>query len=145
MKTIVIALIAGLLLTGCGSENKSEAKASSTPTDEALRSLVFVGIPHPSALASSSESCSAGPKYADVDDGAQVTIENADGTVVATGALKLNQAIVGEYCIWSANIDDVPAGGDFYTARVGQFTSDAVPESEIAKFTIEPADGDSPF
>lgn len=63
-----------------------------------------------------------------VREGDQVLITNASGEIVATTEMRdLGGPVTG--CLWMFTVD-VPAGGRFYTATMGDWSSDAIPEPQ---------------
>lgn len=76
-------------------------------------------------------------KYAGLRTGAQIHLQDASGRIVATANLGAPPLHPPENtCAWGATFTDVPTGGDFYTAAIGDRESPATPESEVTKRTI---------
>ncbi|MCE0766287.1 hypothetical protein LWC35_25780 [Pseudonocardia kujensis] len=77
---------------------------------------------------SSGTTCSGSGGYSDIHAGTGVTIANASGAVVATGALATGRASSPTTCDFAFTVPDVPAGEDFYQVTVshrGTLTSSA--------------------
>ncbi|RYE29537.1 MAG: hypothetical protein EOP23_21255 [Hyphomicrobiales bacterium] len=76
-------------------------------------------------------------KCAGLRTGAQIHLEDVSGRIVTTANLGAPPLDPPENtCAWGATFTDVPAGGDFYTAAIGDWESPATPESEVTERTI---------
>jgi hypothetical protein len=76
----------------------------------------------------SGTTCSGAGGYSDIHAGTGVTIANASGAVIATGALSTGRASSSTTCDFAFTVPDVPAGEDFYQVTVshrGTLTSTA--------------------
>lgn len=162
MKTRLIApaIMLALLAAGCSSGDSAEAAPSApattqaAPTAETVETLTVAGgvvLPFGGfealELAKGESACrSAGPDYSAIDAGVQVQVLDASGAIVGTGKLG-NGAVLKSTadstlsvgCSWAFTIE-VDAGGRFYTAKVLDWATDAIAESDVAStpFLISP-------
>ncbi len=67
-------------------------------------------------------SCAGGTGgYNDVGPGMSVVVRNNDGQVIGTGSLGDNgEKIESVACEWTALVEDVPSGEDYYAVTVGR-------------------------
>jgi len=73
-------------------------------------------------------SCEGDGGYSDIQAGTSVTVSDATGRVIATGALSGGMATSSSVCAFTFTVPDVPAGEDFYRLEVshrGTLTYDA--------------------
>lgn len=114
---LAVALIgAGILLTGCGSDEP----ATRTVTVEfrlADADTAFFG-------------CKGAGGYSDIGPGTSVTVRNGKGDVLGVGklgeGLPSNNGVQVYFCDWTVQIPDVPVDEDFYAVEVadrGEITS----------------------
>lgn len=152
--TSIAALGIALLVSACtagGDEPppspslaSSEPSPSETPTEEPVADLsVFGGIGlGPGAIINDFPepgTCSGHSEYTEIKEGVQVSVLDSSGKVVALGALGPGQQMNGD-CGWVFSIDNVPAGGGFYSVEVLGWESDLIPEDQVstATFIIDP-------
>ncbi|MEU9737202.1 hypothetical protein [Streptomyces sp. NPDC048002] len=69
------------------------------------------------AVADGAGGCQGADGYADIFEGAAVTVYDAAGTVIATGSLG-ESSLAGGKCSFEVNIADVPRGESFYQVEV---------------------------
>jgi hypothetical protein len=82
-------------------------------------------------------SCAGGTGgYSDVGPGMAVVVRDNDGRVIGTSALDPNGEAVEDYaCEWTAVVEDVPVGEDYYSVSVGRrgeqvYTGDQLDERD---------------
>jgi hypothetical protein len=68
------------------------------------------------ATARDGSSCSGEDGFSDIDDGANVQVENEKSTVIATGALS-GGIVSGDDCVFTLEVDGVPRAS-FYRVSV---------------------------
>lgn len=75
------------------------------------------------------------PDYLGFNEEAQVTVTDSSGDIVGVGELDAAEWFSEDACArWFEVV--VPPGGGFYTASVGDWTSDAYAESDLAESTV---------
>lgn len=142
MKTIVIALIAGLLLTGCSQDPTS--KNEPTPTyemplriDATVMTVDLLGMTSRVLELDEPTGCEdMGGEYADLKIGSQIVLKDASGDTVSTADLKPGLNAPQDVCKWDATFIDIPAGGKFYTASIGEWESNTLSESDARRLTL---------
>lgn len=141
---IGLAVAALLVVSACGgSDTAIEAPSPATKAPpKVVPAIALVELPYPWSVSVAEGECDATGKYSAIKPGVQVVVSDADGTAVAAAPLKLNTAS-DKSCLWSANLPDIPAGGKFYRATVGEWSTDLVPEGDVGAFALTPAKGDS--
>jgi hypothetical protein len=121
-------LVTGLvgLAIGAGAVGLAwgfSASGSSTPATFTLRgTMTLTGDNIPTG--DSNEDCTGYSGYADITEGASVTVYDASGKVVATSALETGKPDSGA-CVFIAEVPGVPEGSKFYRVEVshrGQIT-----------------------
>lgn len=129
------SLAVGVLLLGaCGTPAPVETvtpSAAASTASEASELLMFGGLgASASNTLPTSEGCMAfqGPLL-DVDEGAQVTIVDGAGEVVAIAELGPAHVSEAGECTWLFTTS-APAGRGFYQARMGGWSSDVTPEAD---------------
>ena len=82
-------------------------------------------------------SCSGGTGgYSDVGPGMAVVVRNNDSQVIGTGSLGSGgKGLRGQACEWTAVVEDVPSGEDYYSVTVGRrgeqvYTGEELEEAE---------------
>jgi hypothetical protein len=82
-------------------------------------------------------SCSGGTGgYGDVGPGMDVVVRDNDGKVIGTSALGDNgEEVEGIACEWTAVVEDLPSGEDYYAVTVGRrgeqvYSGDELDEKE---------------
>lgn len=154
MRRAVAAAAVALLLAACsngGTDQEGPAapatsepataaatpEVTETPGPDALSAFWHVETPPQDTLVSADGGCTpfTGHNVTDdrlrsLRDGDQVRIEDAAGSVVAIGELyrRTNDA---DGCAWGFLIEDVPAGGTFYTATIGDWESAVLAEDDV--------------
>lgn len=150
--TTVLAALA-LLLAGCADGESGEQattpaasepastrsaahEETQTPEPETLTAFWHVELPPDASLVTADGGCSPFTMHKVTDDrlrsldtGDQVRIEDAAGAVVAIGELSRKPNNAGG-CTWGFMVEDVPAGGQFYTAVIGDWESAVLAEDE---------------
>lgn len=124
MKTLVTATVAVVLLVaGCGADGGSSATgttASSTPSGFKVQGVVSVSagktVPGQTEYTDGGD-CVLGGGYDDIRQGAQVTVKDQSGNVVALGALDAGH-IQRQRCQFGFTVENVPDGKDFYSVEV---------------------------
>lgn len=66
-----------------------------------------------------SKECEGTGGFSDLREGAQVTVTDAAGSVVAIGALQAGASPLVGTCVFPFTIKDVPGGSGFYGVQVG--------------------------
>ncbi|MGO1607589.1 MAG: hypothetical protein ACTHXF_08940 [Brevibacterium yomogidense] len=145
---LVTAGLAGLLLGACsdgegaGDEAtpsiESASEATAEPVEDEHRAIIVISSPDGFSPVADGEDCtSRGATYGDfavafdeLSADSQVLIEDAAGTVVATAGLGLLDAGEGG-CAWMVDPVALPAGGEFYTATMGAWSSEVRSESDV--------------
>lgn len=133
------------LAAACGGGDgapKSEGSETPAPT---LTTQVRVAKPNVLAIADEAMGREVGAdlceKGEDFKSGSQVELLDANDATVATSELvpieNINAA--GKICAWSADFAEVPVGGSFYSAKLGEYESEKVAESDVEDgLTITP-------
>ncbi|MER6627469.1 hypothetical protein ABT301_04385 [Streptomyces sp. NPDC000987] len=123
--TVVGACWAGVALVGGGEAGAPAAGASRSRSATAGRAegadgpfstdgtLTVAGI----GAGLDEELCSGTGGYSDIDFGTQVTVTDADGTLVAMGSLGLGEK-TEQGCEFPFTIDDITPGSKFYTVEI---------------------------
>ncbi|MCI2956764.1 hypothetical protein MN032_03575 [Agromyces atrinae] len=80
--------------------------------------------------------CTAADGFEDVHTGAQITLLDSDGAVVALGELEKGRNNNSKECFFKFTIADVPLGYKFYSVDVGNAFRGVytIAESELAKY-----------
>lgn len=140
----IAGLFVGLALAGCQSaEGPTPMAPSLSPTveetTEASTSVqVYGGVGlGPGAIIPNLPAegqCRGHSEYADLVEGAQVSVLDSTGKVVGIGELSAGK-LVDPDCTWTFTID-VPAGGGFYKASVLGWESQLVAESDLASTSL---------
>jgi len=132
------------LVVGCSGSGEAPAPSASTGTPEAepsptsepetLRIYGAVGVSSAHAIVDA-ETCMAWGDFTALNsDPVQVVIEDASGTVVGVvdaGPLEP----FAEGCVRRFDVD-IPAGGEFYSATFGDWTSAVYQEAELDTVTM---------
>jgi hypothetical protein len=129
-----------LLLTACADPTPPQlletpdavesAPPLPSPTPEVLTISGALAVAPAYAITSpESDTCLAMNPYVDFRSAGQVTIADADGTTVGLSDLMEPVSLEGGCVRWFTA--EVPAGGGFYTAAVGDWTSETYVESAL--------------
>jgi len=117
-----------------GESPTSVASADPEPSVETLSLQGGLAVAPAHAIAGD-DVCMAWGDYTDFNaDGQQVVIEDAAGATVGVGEVGAAETF-REGCVRWFEVE-VPAGGDFYTATVGEWSSEAYPEADLGSVSI---------
>lgn len=105
MLRMLRAILLALLLTGCG-----------TPAVAAHDISGSLDLSGSDSFSTSGANCSGDGGYSDIDEGAQVTVKDQAGALIATGALKAGVAD-GSTCTFPFTVKAVP-DATFYSVEV---------------------------
>ncbi|WP_166026330.1 hypothetical protein [Streptomyces chilikensis] len=121
---------AGVSLTGAGTAKEAaaaeeaqtrsaEATAADQPEETATPFSTdgTLTLQDAGAGLDAGEICSGTGGYSDIDFGTQVTVTDADGTLVAMGLLSLGEK-TDAGCEFPFTVDDITPGSKFYTVEV---------------------------
>jgi hypothetical protein len=75
--------------------------------------------------------CEGEGAFGDVHSGAQVTVTDAGGTVIALGTLGQGKLHGEGICQWQFAVSNVPVGKDFYGVEIAQRPRLNYPESDL--------------
>jgi hypothetical protein len=127
VKALAVGLVALVALTGCATDLKA-SEPSPTPTGFTIQGTVTVeaGI---SADGDLGGSCVTDGGYSDIRSGAQVTVKDGAGAVIALGALDPGKTIANREfsdgtgylatkCVFGFTVTGVPDGQQFYAVEV---------------------------
>lgn len=133
------ALLVSVAVTGCqGPEGPTPLAPSLSPTVEETAEApatvqVYGGVGlGPGAIIPNlpaAGQCRGHSEYADLVEGAQVSVSDATGKVVGIGALSVGKHTDPD-CLWTFTVD-APAGGEFYQAEVLGWESQLVAEEDL--------------
>jgi hypothetical protein len=131
-RVVALGLAAGLLVSAglgvavlLGADAVQEARAGALPVAAAgafpvSGTATLTGaVPNRPGVTVIGSSCAGAGGYADVREGAPVTVADATGTVVATGSLGPGRATSSATCSFLFTLPAVPAGSPFYLVEVG--------------------------
>lgn len=80
--------------------------------------------------------CIASDGYGDISEGTEVTVYDAEGSIIATGSLSKETFVEAEdsldtnACQYTVRVPDVPGGHDFYQVEIGHRGKVRVTEPE---------------
>lgn len=117
---VTLAVVVGLVV-GAGSVGAAWALSGSSSGDGADGSFALTGnfkltgdnVPS----GDTNENCQGYGGYDDIAEGSSVTVYNAAGQVVATGALGTGTPS-GTACVFPVSVPDVPDGSKFYGVEI---------------------------
>ena len=123
-----LAALATALLAGCGS---TPAKPAATPPPIVVQGNFTLHDPGHWGGAGQTCDASGDSGYSDITNGAQVTVYDASGKLLALGALRQGIVAAFGYCRFAFTVLGVPAGA-------GPFMVEVAHRGKIA-FTVEQA------
>lgn len=131
--SLVLAALT-VLFTGACSTNQPDASTAPAPVSQSPAALKIQGtVTVEAGIASDGDlggECVTDGGYSDIRSGAQVTVKDATGVVVALGALDPGKTVdnresviaEGEFvatkCVFGFTVSDAPEGGQFYSVEV---------------------------
>lgn len=147
MKRALTTIAIAALLTACSAPDEappaSTADATPAPAPTTPATLVASGaVGLPFGLDGSAElprdgsTCVSTGKYSAIESRTQVQVLDSAGAIVGTGGLgpgSLLETQDGEIigCQWEFKVP-VEAGGSFYSVKVADWQTDAIPEDRLA-------------
>ncbi|MCV2395919.1 hypothetical protein OEB99_16510 [Actinotalea sp. M2MS4P-6] len=144
MNRAALVPLLALLLAGCASgssgDEASPAESTTAQAEPSETTYTATAAPvtasaviaiSPAHAIADGDLCMAWGDYTDFnDDQVQGQVLDATGTTVGVGYFS-DPVEISDGCVRSFTVD-VPAGGGFYTLKVGERTSDAVAEADLA-------------
>jgi hypothetical protein len=118
---------AGVLLAGCGDDRFTLTGTMLLTGSSRTMPTYEPGQPP----------CVGTQGYADIAEGAPVTVYDASGTIVATGALGRGATRVDSTCIFPVTVDSVPAGKSYYQVEVSHRGKVTVAEQDARNGKLE--------
>ncbi len=135
---LVIAGAMLVFLSGCSSTPTASESNGGTATLLGVLSVpAFASERFPNGTAIVDGTCAADAGFEDFHEGAQITLLNPDGAIVALGELEVGTS-AGDSgtCVFRFAISEVPRGNDFYSVDVGNDFRGlyTVPEDELGVY-----------
>jgi hypothetical protein len=135
-----LAVVAAVTLAGCGSGDdslKGAPSAPPTPTTFTIHGYVDVHAPFVSQTMFDNQRCVPDHRYG-VKDGAQVTVTDDAGKVVAVGEVVVDpnpfsppHAEPDWHCRFDLTVPDVPDGSPFYGLEVARHDAVNYPRRDL--------------
>jgi hypothetical protein len=122
-RVLVAAMASAVLLTACGSnEPKATPSSSPSPTTFTFSGTVTVEAGSGSEATDGGD-CVTDGGYSDISSGAQVTVTDEGGKIVALGNLDPGHTaeVVGTFastCVFGFTVRSVPEGVAFYSIEI---------------------------
>lgn len=127
--TVVGAIAAGALLTGCGASAPPNAEESVSDGPAAESSTFTVSgelrLADVQSTRKDGDPCSGAGGYADIRGGAQVKISDSAGSIVGLGELEAGRAedVISqndgtEDCVFAFTVSDISESGNIYGVEV---------------------------
>lgn len=145
----VVAVLAGaagayLLLRQDEQPASTTATVSSTPSAPAAAEPTTFKVTGEVILPngySGTTTCRGSGPYQDIKVGAKVTVRDADGGPVGSGALDVGEVKQPKGCVFPFSVPNVPTGGEPYTIEVTHRLGPQYSEAVISTQNIELALG----
>jgi hypothetical protein len=115
---LAVLLISGALLLALGGDKQSEPRPKAAEPETFAVKGEMALIDFEGNILRWQGGCSGSGGYDDMDAGAQVTIRDSKGEVLAVGALEPGSMEGRGTCVFPFTVDDVPAGEKIYSVEV---------------------------